>query len=1056
MNHRPQEPSPAPWSQQSYGFWPEMSKAGAELASGDSDRAKFSRRSALGILAASAALAGLPGCRRPDIELRPYSKMPENVVPGMSLFYCTSVHRGGAATPVLVETHEGRPTKVEGHPGYAPTQGGSDAMTQAMILELYDPDRLRQVRRGNVTSTWKDFDAFAETHFAAILKNAGKGFRILSDATPSPAWDLLRQHLAEVAPQAKWHVYEPLASTGQQQALESLADEPLHARYDLEKADIVVSLDADFLNSAETGATSYARQFAARRTPESSGGMNRLYVFEPTMSITGGMADHRFRARGGEIADIAVALAKELKLFTAGAGWSAESAGALATAAGKLSPRTSIDSKVLSAIAADLRENRGKSLIVAGPRQPAHVHMLCHAMNIALGNAGKTVRYTQASAVSGTGTLAELVSDAASGEVETLLIIGGNPVYDAPAEMKFAEKLSKIKHTIKLSLYEDETARSCRWRLPVAHAFESWGDTLTPQGDYLPVQPMIAPLYNGRSPLTLLAKLLRYQTDQEYEIVQASFAARRKSLAEDMNFNRWVHEGVAKIIQPAASPATDAAFAGRLAEQLNAATSQRSADELEVCFQIDPSVYDGRFANLGWLQEAPDPVTKLTWDNAALISGETAKKLNAATGDVVKLTLDGRSVEAPVMIQPGHANNSISLPLGYGRINAGRVGDEVGFNAYTLRTADNAWFATGVKVEPTGRTHRFARTQEHDRIDDRDIARESTIEQFKARAEALEKNGHHAADGAHGPAGDKGPAGHAGDDHADDHSHGHGGGTGHADQPLIEPPKMDGKHQWGMVIDLNKCIGCNACMVACQSENNIPVVGKEEIAIGRSMHWIRVDRYYRGPEAEPDMIHEPVACVHCENAPCETVCPVNAAVHSPEGLNLQVYNRCVGTRYCSNNCPYKARRFNWFDYQQRELDQLRLGPLGDLGMEETLKMQKNPDVTVRMRGVMEKCTYCVQRIERGKAGAKLAMPGSPDYNLTDGQVTPACAQACPSQAIVFGDLNDSESRVVKQKADPRRFDLLDAIGTKPRTSYLERLRNPNPRIEALSKKAGDA
>ncbi len=1011
-------------SRQPYGFWPELRKLAVDLPGADAptrddtSAIPINRRSAMGILAASAALAGLPGCRRPDIELRPYTKMPEFVVPGMSLFYATTLTCGGGALPVLVETHEGRPTKVEGHPQYSPTQGASDAIAQATILQLYDPDRLRQVRRGGITSSWNEFDTFVETHFAELLQKGGQGLRILSDATASPALKHLRRHMRQSAPEAQWHVYEPLRYGYAEQAARRLFGKTLRARSDFGKPDVIVSLDADFLGRADQDAIANSRAFASRRTPAATNGpeMNRLYVVEPAPTLSGGMADHRLRLAAHAIPGFALALAAELRLFGPDWGWDADAVRGFDRLVRDKASSDTTGPAWAREIAADLLSHRGRSLVVAGPRQPPLVHALVQLMNVALGNVSHGVRYVEVPDED-TGSIEELAEDAAADRVNTLIIVGGNPAYDAPADLTFAARLAKIPNTIRLGLYEDETAQLCQWRLPAAHTFESWGDAETDDGYYLPVQPMIAPLYNGRSTLTVLAQLLSYETNGEYDIVRRAFEEQSPSLQNAGTFDRWLHDGLARREPLWFVPQLSGQAASGLRDLLQAYEPVTpAAAGREICFQADSSVFDGRFANLGWLQEMPDPITKLTWDNAALISADTASALKLATGDVVRLSLGERSVEAPVLIQPGHADHSITLPLGYGRSVAGRVGKSVGFNAYVLRTSRHLAFAAGVLVEPLGSRHQFAFTQQHDRLEHRDLAREQTIAQFVQRAAQAEDATRH-----------------------DTHSE---------ESRLIDPPRLDGRHQWGMVIDLSRCVGCSACVVACQSENNIPVVGKNEVARGRAMHWIRVDRYYRGPESDPEIIHEPLACVHCENAPCETVCPVNAAVHSPEGLNLQVYNRCVGTRYCSNNCPYKVRRFNWFDYNQRPLDQLWLGPLANFGMAETLKMQKNPDVTVRMRGVMEKCTYCVQRIERGKAGAKLASPSSSDYTLHDGQVVPACAQACPAQAIVFGDLSDVTSRVSQQKRDARRFDLLAELGTKPRTSYLTRIRNPNPRLAA--------
>jgi molybdopterin-containing oxidoreductase family iron-sulfur binding subunit len=664
-------------------------------------------------------------------------------------------------------------------------------------------------------------------------------------------------------------------------------------------------------------------------------------------------------------------------------------------------------------VARDLIAKRGRSIVVAGPRQPALVHALTHLLNASLGNHGATILFRRAAEPA--ATLADLSTTIARGSVQTLVILGGNPVVDAPADLDFGDLLDRVPHTIRLGLHEDETAALCEWRLPAAHYLESWGDAESVDGTYAPVQPLIAPLFNGRSPLELVARLIQYETTQPYEIVLRSFR-RRTGMSDKAAFRRFLHEGfwpnsAHETVRP--TP-TWQALATALADYRPA--SAASADNLELSFHADYRLRDGRFANNGWLQETPDPITKLTWDNAACISHETARRLNVQTGDLIELTLGGRTIpQIAVFVLPGQANNSVTVHLGHGRPRPGNVGQGHGFNVYPLRTTAGLWNATGVTVRKLGRRHVLATTQEHDRMEGRDLVRVQNVNEGRgARGEGREA-----------------------------------GRERRVPLDLAAPAHLDGTHQWGMAIDLSACTGCSACVVACQSENNVPIVGKDEVVRHRAMHWLRLDRYFIGDDAAPTIAHQPVMCQHCESAPCEPVCPVNAPVHSPEGLNLQVYNRCIGTRYCANNCPYKTRRFNWFDYNQRPLDALRLGPLTERGMAETLQMQKNPDVTVRMRGVMEKCTFCVQRIERGKAGAKLADPDSAGpWPVPDGAIVPACAQACPAKAITFGNVADPNSRVSQLKKEQRSYRLLEELNTKPRVSYLARVRNPNPAMPA--------
>jgi len=684
-----------------------------------------------------------------------------------------------------------------------------------------------------------------------------------------------------------------------------------------------------------------------------------------------------------------------------------------ALAANGSGPMTSTDPRWIAEIAADLLSNPGAGLIVAGRRQPALVHALAHVLNDILGNTGKTVEYRRPDAKARSASFKSLTSAMKRGEVKTLLLLDVNPVYDSPADLAFGDLFKKVETTIHLGTHVDETGRLAKWHLPMAHYLESWGDARAGDGTLVPIQPLIEPLFGGRTAIEVVARLSEFETHAPYEIVRRSF--RKVSGVTDPAFEsawrRFLHDG---LLAGTALPVVTPKFAWD--GLVKSVASSQPARELspgnyEVVFDADSKVGDGRYAGNGWLQEVPDPITKLVWDNAALISPATARELGVKHGDVVRLELDGRSLEIAAMVLPGHADRSVSVALGYGRAEAGRVGTGVGFNAYSLRGSNAPDIAVGLKITPTGRTYPLASTQNHSTMEGRDLVRETTP------AKLIDLVAHP-----------------------------------HPAEP--EPvdiqvrPTLAGEHQWGMVIDLNTCVGCNACTVACQSENNIPIVGKPEVLKGREMHWIRVDRYFSGDEADPGLVHQPVACVHCESAPCEVVCPVNATIHSDEGLNVMVYSRCIGTRYCMNNCPYKVRRFNFFNYNERPLDQLALGPLGDFGMPESLKMQKNPDVSVRTRGVMEKCTYCVQRVERAKIGARVEAGLSGHTAIPDGTVVPACAQACPARAIVFGDISDPESRVSKIKSEnkARDYALLGELNTRPRTTYLSRIRNPNPKM----------
>ncbi|MGF1583433.1 MAG: 4Fe-4S dicluster domain-containing protein [Gemmataceae bacterium] len=845
---------------------------------------------------------------------------------------------------------------------------------------------------------------------------------------------MLKEHVRETLPKAAWCTYEPVHQENIYRASKVLFGKVMVPRHDLHNADVVLALDAD-LFGIDGESASQIRGFASKRkvTQEK---MNRLYVVENTMTTTGGMADHRLRLPASKIAEYVMALAKELEVTSElGQARRAEVNRLLEQKSDVEVPETWI-----KAVAEDLKSAGNNALVVAGARQPELVHILVGLINAKLGAIGETVQWFERKDL-GDKPFTELPSDIDQGRVKTLVVLGGNPAYNAPHYFDLENKFQDVPTTIRLSMHFDETSEVCDWHLPMSHALESWGDAETIDGLYSPIQPMIEPLFGTRSALEVVAKLTNYEKTSR-EIVEESFVRRLGEMGKNITFDRFLHTGLvlteseaARGEAPEPPDGVSVSVQGTqigdrlklILEAYDRHTQTIDANNFELSFHADASVFDGRYANNGWLQETPDPVTKLTWRNAAVMSPATAAHLNVRKGDLVRIIVGEQTVEIPSFILPGQADYSVTVLLGYGRRRTGRVGRNVGDNVYPFRSSDNDLanmsFIVGVSVTKTGRHYDLACTQDHASMEGRDLVREKTLSDY------LE---------------------HKNDDH--DGHHGHGGHGGHGDHgrtPLniVEPPEFTGRHQWGMAIDLNKCVGCNACVVACQSENNIPIVGEDEVRRGREMHWIRVDRYFKGDENDPQMVHQPVACVHCENAPCETVCPVNATVHSPEGLNLQVYNRCVGTRYCSNNCPYKVRKFNWFDYNVAPLDQLRLGPVAsERGVPETLKMQKNPDVTVRMRGVMEKCTYCVQRIERAKTGAKLANPTNPDYTLRDGAVTTACVQVCPAEAIVFGDLSDERSRVKQAKNDSRNYGLLSEIGTQPRTSHMARLRNPNPRM----------
>ena len=946
-----------------------------------------SRRGVLKLMAASLGLAGLTACRRPVEQILPFSRGVEDMIPGKAVYYATSMPLGGVSTGLLVESNDGRPTKIEGNPKHPSSLGACSAYGQASVLGLYDPDRSQAVYREGKRSSWEDYQKFVGPHFANV--GAGAGLRFLSEPISSPSLEAVRSHVLRKFPKAKWTEYAPLdsdaAKAGGEIAFGKQAGSRFAPRFAYDKADVILSLDHDFLGLDEP-TTIPTREFSRRRRVSSEkDSMNRLYMVEAQYSVTGAMADHRLRMRLADVRGFAEAIAAEL--------------GPLPPKLRVLNNGQSKEDRWVSALARDLKANTGHCLVVAGPRQPAAVHALTYWINEALGNFGETVSFVEtgntkkrtAEAGRGANTqpLKELAAEMDTGQVETLVILGGNPIYNAPADFDFAAKLEKVDNTIHLGLERDETAVVCQWHLPEAHYLETWGDGRAHDGTVSLQQPLIQPLYGGKSASELLALISSYQDQRGYDIVRNYWLSQWDAANGEKTWRRCLHDGLVPDTAYEVSqlevdpPSIRAALKGG---------PSGNPDGVEIGFYPDSGVYDGRFANNGWLQEAPDPMTKLTWDNAALMSAATASSLGVESGDVVSIDAGGRETAMPVFIQPGHADRSISLALGYGRTHCGQVGQGSGRNAYLIRTAAGSGFLQGAQVRKTGQKHILASTQEHQSMEGRPLVREATLAGYTEHpnfaSEAVE----------HPPL-----------------------------LSLYEEPSYDQGYQWGMAIDLNSCVGCNACLVACQSENNIPVVGKDEVLRGREMHWIRLDRYYAGDPEDPQAVSQPVNCQQCENAPCENVCPVAATAHSPEGLNDMAYNRCVGTRYCANNCPYKVRRFNFFDFSE--------------GLAEVQKMAFNPNVTVRVRGVMEKCTYCVQRIQEKKIEARAE--GRP---IEDGEIQTACQQTCPAGAIVFGDINDPESRVSKLKEQNRDYAMLGELNTKPRTTYLAKLRNPNPEL----------
>ncbi|WP_439623482.1 4Fe-4S dicluster domain-containing protein [Gemmata sp.] len=1109
----------------------------AEFADADPAAAALNRRSFLALSAAALGAATLAGCRRPDIEILPFSAVPDEQIghstSGKPTFYATSIPRAGGALPVLVESHDGRPTKIEGNPQHPASGGATDAFAQATVFDLYSPDRVMSdkypgVMERGAPRRWADFDRAART----LIKPQGEGFYVLTDQTPSPALRLIREHIKTALPKASWHTFEPVDQTEALAGAEIAFGSKLVAKYDFAKIDRILALDSDFLGT-DADAVENGREFAKRRKIEKPRDkMNRLYVVESTYTVTGTMADHRLRLPASQIGAFLLAVVRELKATHAANLHHAT------TLPNLPEPGTTFPEKWVKAVAKDLAEHRLKSVILVGHRQPAWVHALAHVVNEAL-FASSLISYVPAFPEQTGKGIGELTRDMAAGKVATLLIVGGNPALNAPADADFKNALQKVGTRIRLGLFHDQTSELCDWHLPMAHPLESWGDTETSDGSLCCVQPLIAPLNGNRSPgtadtepparggrtaLEVLALMTAFPnpadgkaTGSFFAAQKAAYAAVRKVFSQrsgiqsadkafDTEFNRYKQLGFVKG-DPQLQHIANSVQIGTAVARYRP-TPAPTKDALEVTFHPDATLLDGRFAMNPWLQEMPDPITKLVWDNAAVISPKTAAEFKVATGDRVKLTIGGVALDIPVFILPGQADYSVALAYGQsGEMRIAHVPDGGGTDVFPARKLGAMHTVTNCRLEKTGKTADLVMTQEHGVIPEgRNIIGEHTAANYAAH---LTRDPHeHRLPGE-----DRDPKiGIAPGQHVtpEDFKHEFQGGYGNPQQfkaparekqerfplDLARPELLDAQFQWGMTIDLNACTGCTACLIACQAENNIPVVGKAEVKRNRELHWIRIDRYFSSDghtaDADPRIVTQPVACVHCEAAPCEQVCPVNAAVHSTEGLNLQVYNRCIGTRYCANACPYKVRRFNWFDFNKRKLDELRTPtPFAEGGasftenlLPETLKMQKNPDVTVRMRGVMEKCTYCIQRIERGKYGAKIAAtevaqgrrvidadpsfkhegpptayrkpknPRAAGYDLDalgrvivpDGLIVTACESACPTRAITFGNVLDPNSAVYKAKERAGEYLPLGELNTKPRTSYLPRLRNPNPEL----------
>ncbi|MGI9074745.1 MAG: TAT-variant-translocated molybdopterin oxidoreductase [Bryobacteraceae bacterium] len=920
------------------------------------------RRSLLKVMAASLAMAGAAACtRQPPEYIVPYVRQPENVIPGVPLFYATAMPIAGYARGLLVESHLNRPTKVEGNPDHPASLGATSIFEQASVLNLYDPDRAQAVLHEGRLSTWSAFTGAFSTESQGLDVRKGEGLAILSGATTSPTLIDQINKIRGRWPASKWYVHEPNVSPAIGSAARKIAGRNATVVYDLSQADVIVSLESDFMNVGPA-MLPYARQFAARRAVDNGQTPCRLYAIESAPSVSGSLADHRFPVKSSLIPAITYQLAKACGVATPDVVGAAP--------------------EWLNAVAKDLTGAKGRSVVIPGEFQPESVHLAAYAINAALGNTGKTVRILEGVEPDQTHSLEELTSDLNGGHIETLVILGSNPVYTAPVSLGFAEAIRKARLVIRLGQFFDETSILSHWHVPEAHYLETWSDSRAFDGTVTIQQPLILPLYNGKSAHEIVTILEGKPDLSSHDIVKGYWQAQNKGGDFDTIWPKSLHDGVV-----AGTAATEVHARGKVS--LPALTSA-AISGTEVVLRPDPTIGDGTYSNNGWLQELPKPQSKMTWDNVVTISPKAAIDMHVEKGDVLRVTMEGKSIEGPAWILPGHAEDSVTITFGYGREGSGRVGNKIGYNAYSIQTAA-APYVGGGSVAKTGKKYRIANIQETQTMAGRDPVRAVDLSEFRQ----------------------------------------------HPDFPTVEekplPPDLTlyypnqfpyTRYKWGMAIDLNVCIGCHSCIIACQAENNIAVVGKDQVARGRHMHWIRVDRYYSGNLDEPEMYNQPIPCMHCEDAPCEVVCPVAATVHSDEGINQMVYNRCVGTRYCSNNCPYKVRRFNFYLYSDWQTP--------------SLYGARNPDVTVRSRGVMEKCSYCIQRIEEVKIQAERE-----ERRARDGEIQTACQQVCPTQAITFGDLNDRNSKVAKLHALNRNYGLLDDLNTRPRTTYLGYVRNSN-------------
>ncbi len=982
----------------------------------------LSRRNFLTIMGASVALAGLTACRKPVVKILPHSRQPEFMVPGIPMHYATVMPFKDYVSGLLVTNNEGRPTKIEGNDLHPESDGATNSFHQAALLDLYDRDRSRYVRRNGEKSDWNAFLEFASDHFS----NRTQRLLFISEANSSPTYQSLKSKALSAFANAEWVTYEPFSDENVLTGVSRAFGQKLRPVNHFDKAKVVVSLDADFMSQEDNNVQNVKRYAKSRKLNGTDSDMSRLYVVEANYSLTGSNADHRLQLKPSKVAPFLYALAAELSASVSGLN-------AFSGYRNEFSQHSWV-----AALAEDLRTNAGKSILTAGSDYSPEVHAAVAAINKALGNDGETIEYLElphADSENQTEKFANAVRGMQNGDYDTVVMVGTNPAYTAYADLNFNSALSNVATTIHLSTHVDETSQNATWHINRAHFLEAWGDGFSYEGSLSAIQPMIAPLFDGKSEIEFLNAIIEGEDVSGHELVRNFWLSQPGG--SDAQWQTALHDGLVKGTRfSSRSVSIVPGFAPFIQEALS--TPVQTTDDIELIIKPDPKLYDGRFANNPWLQELPDPISKITWDNVALMSANTAQKLGLADArrfgqfehQTVSITAGNHTFEIVAWVLPGHADDTITVYAGYGRTKAGRVvnsyegrvgnisQETVGVDVFKARTTVNPLFTENVSVSSTGNTYEVATTQDHHSMEGRPFILEASLAEFK-------ENPNFAPQIAGVYSGQL--------DETEESWYTTGAAPINLHNTRTFPER---EPQWGMTIDLNSCIGCGVCSIACQAENNIPVVGKREVRRGREMHWIRTDRYFSGDDANPTVAHQPVPCMHCEQAPCEQVCPVAATTHSDDGLNQMTYNRCIGTRYCANNCPFKVRRFNFFNYPKEFLT---------TGEDtEVIQMAMNPDVTIRFRGVMEKCTYCVQRISRAKINTRNKTGNS--VKPPDGAVKTACQQACPADAIEFGDLTDENSRVSVAKRDSRNYFLLEYLNIRPRTSYLAKVRNPNPNI----------